>query len=238
MCIRDRDTAPESSDNSNDGSTCEKRDEGSKLNSNTNDESTSESEEKQIEDVLSVSTTSSNSSYDDAVFHSQFKKVLSYADSEVGETIGKKLETPKTWVISVEVEDTGSGIDAPLQESVFEPFVQGDQTLSRQYGGTGLGLSICRQLAHMMKGTMKLDSKVGVGSKFTFTVPLLQTREIVFDEDEAHFEDEFNANSKKNRKVKFKVNSSKRSVNMRKSKSSIDGSSDSNSCLLYTSRCV
>ncbi|BAP71492.1 osmosensing histidine protein kinase SLN1 [Kluyveromyces marxianus] len=171
---------------------------------------------------LSLITTNSSSSYDDAIFHSQFKKVLSSAVSDEEDRPFKEITNPKTWVISIEVEDSGSGIDPSLHESVFEPFVQGDQTLSRQYGGTGLGLSICRQLARMMKGTMKLDSTVGVGSKFTFTVPLLQTKELVLDDNEFHFEDEFNPTSKKNRKVRFKTNSSKRSVQTSKSKSSFD----------------
>ncbi|CCE63121.1 hypothetical protein TPHA_0E00250 [Tetrapisispora phaffii CBS 4417] len=121
------------------------------------------------------------------------------------ELLGVPIPKPKKWVISVDVEDTGPGISPTLQKSVFEPFVQGDQTLSRQYGGTGLGLSICRQLASIMHGTMELDSTTGLGSKFTFTVPLLQERKIIFSETEKAFEDEFNFNSKKNRKVNFKT---------------------------------
>ena len=113
----------------------------------------------------------------------------------------------KTWAIQIEVKDTGPGIEPALQEKVFEPFIQGDQTLSRSYGGTGLGLSICRQLALMMKGTLTLKSTVGVGSTFTFTVPLPQTGEIVVEDHEmAEFcEDEFNPKSRTNRKVSFKT---------------------------------
>ncbi|CAI5758576.1 unnamed protein product [Candida verbasci] len=86
---------------------------------------------------------------------------------------------PKTWVLRVEVIDTGPGIEPALQEKVFEPFVQGDQTLSRNYGGTGLGLSICKQLAKMMNGTLTLKSEIGKGSTFILTLPLPQTGEIV-----------------------------------------------------------
>ncbi|RCK66557.1 hypothetical protein Cantr_03602 [Candida viswanathii] len=78
---------------------------------------------------------------------------------------------PKVWVIQMEVTDTGPGIEPAMQDKVFEPFVQGDQTLSRSYGGTGLGLSICRQLATMMKGTLTLKSTIGKGSTFTLTLP-------------------------------------------------------------------
>lgn len=117
----------------------------------------------------------------------------------------KNIHHPKTWVIQIEVRDTGSGIDPSLQEKVFEPFVQGDQTLSRSYGGTGLGLSICRQLATMMKGTLSVKSAIGKGSTFTLTIPLPQTGEIMIPSEdlESFCDDEFNPNSKLNRKVAF-----------------------------------
>lgn len=119
----------------------------------------------------------------------------------------RKLYVPKSWAIQIEVRDTGSGIEPALQEKVFEPFVQGDQTLSRSYGGTGLGLSICRQLARMMHGTLTLKSSLGKGSTFIFTLPLPQSGEIVVpDEEMDEFSnDEFNPNSKVNRKVAFDI---------------------------------
>lgn len=175
-----------------------------------------EREKASNDDVSSIVSTTT-SSYDNAIFNSQFNKALG-SDDEEGGNLGRPIENPKTWVISIEVEDTGPGIDPSLQESVFHPFVQGDQTLSRQYGGTGLGLSICRQLANMMHGTMKLESKVGVGSKFTFTLPLNQTKEISFADMEFPFEDEFNPESRKNRRVKFSV---AKSIKSRQSTSSV-----------------
>ncbi|RCK66521.1 Histidine protein kinase SLN1 [Candida viswanathii] len=51
----------------------------------------------------------------------------------------RNMYQPKVWVIQMEVTDTGPGIEPAMQDKVFEPFVQGDQTLSRSYGGTGLG---------------------------------------------------------------------------------------------------
>lgn len=119
----------------------------------------------------------------------------------------RKLYFPKSWVVQIEVRDTGSGIEPALQEKVFEPFIQGDQTLSRSYGGTGLGLSICRQLAKMMHGTLTLKSTLGKGSTFIFTLPLPQSGEIVVpDGDMEDFSnDEFNPNSKVNRKVAFDI---------------------------------
>lgn len=117
----------------------------------------------------------------------------------------RKMYKPKTWVIQIKVTDTGSGIEPALQEKVFEPFVQGDQTLSRSYGGTGLGLSICRQLSKMMRGSLTLDSTIGEGSSFTLTLPLPQTGEIVVPPQDLEMfcDDEFNPTAKSNRKVAF-----------------------------------
>lgn len=80
-------------------------------------------------------------------------------------------------IFEFEVEDTGPGIPEAQQQRVFEPFMQGDLGLSKKYGGTGLGLSICSQLAGLMKGSVKLSSQVGVGSKFTMQIPLVFTKE-------------------------------------------------------------
>ncbi|CCE72929.1 Piso0_000534 [Millerozyma farinosa CBS 7064] len=117
----------------------------------------------------------------------------------------RRLYQPRKWAIQIEVTDTGPGIEPDLQEKVFDPFTQGDQTLSRSYGGTGLGLSICRQLATMMKGTLTLKSAIGEGSTFTLTIPLLQSGEIeVKDENMVSFcDDIFNPNAASNKKVTF-----------------------------------
>ncbi|EED19216.1 sensor histidine kinase/response regulator TcsB/Sln1, putative [Talaromyces stipitatus ATCC 10500] len=84
----------------------------------------------------------------------------------------------RTLAFSFEVEDTGPGIPAHLQQRVFEPFMQGDLGLNRKYGGTGLGLSICSQLARLMGGTIHLDSTVGKGSTFRVDVPLKYLKEM------------------------------------------------------------
>ena len=83
----------------------------------------------------------------------------------------------KTLIFEFEVQDSGPGIPESQQQRVFEPFMQGDLGLSKKYGGTGLGLSICSQLASLMKGSIQLQSEVGVGSKFTMRIPLVFTKE-------------------------------------------------------------
>jgi signal transduction histidine kinase len=69
-----------------------------------------------------------------------------------------------------DIADTGIGIPKDRQQQIFEPFVQVDGSSTRRYGGTGLGLAIASQLTHLMGGKIWLDSEVGRGTTFSFTV--------------------------------------------------------------------
>ena len=73
--------------------------------------------------------------------------------------------------IEFAVKDTGIGISKESKLSIFEAFQQGDGSASRKYGGTGLGLSICKDLTELLGGNLSLESRLGKGSTFCFSIP-------------------------------------------------------------------
>jgi signal transduction histidine kinase/DNA-binding response OmpR family regulator len=75
------------------------------------------------------------------------------------------------------VSDTGIGVAPEKQRLIFDPFTQADTSTTRQYGGTGLGLTISTRLVAMMGGKIWLESEVGRGSQFHFTVNLTTSEE-------------------------------------------------------------
>jgi CheY-like chemotaxis protein len=88
------------------------------------------------------------------------------------ESITAKTNTYDT--ISIDVKDTGIGIPKNKQHFLFTPFIQADDDITRKFGGTGLGLSISQEIITAMGSEIKLDSEVGEGSTFYFTLKLKQ----------------------------------------------------------------
>jgi len=75
-------------------------------------------------------------------------------------------------MLRFEVSDTGIGVAADRLEAIFDPFTQSDVTVGRRFGGSGLGLAICRRLVDRLGGEIGVDSRLGEGSRFWFTMPL------------------------------------------------------------------
>jgi signal transduction histidine kinase len=76
--------------------------------------------------------------------------------------------------IAISIADTGIGIPPEKLASIFEPFVQIDQRLTRAHEGVGLGLAISRDLARGMEGNLVASSTPGHGSVFTLTLPCVR----------------------------------------------------------------
>jgi len=93
--------------------------------------------------------------------------------TEQGEVVVSVKTQPRTEgeaYLHLAVRDTGVGIPAQKQEAIFRAFEQADCSTTRKYGGSGLGLTISRRLVEMLGGRMWVDSAVGVGSTFHFTI--------------------------------------------------------------------
>ncbi len=73
--------------------------------------------------------------------------------------------------VKIDVIDTGIGIRQEVLSRLFQPFVQGDASVSQKFGGTGLGLAISRHIAQMLGGILTVRSVFGAGSTFSLTVP-------------------------------------------------------------------
>jgi CheY-like chemotaxis protein len=96
----------------------------------------------------------------------------------VGLLVSPLTEGEGSVMLKFAVRDTGIGIPPVVQERLFQPFAQADTSVARQFGGTGLGLSICKRLVELMGGRIWIESEVGRGSTFHFTVCLPLAKEL------------------------------------------------------------
>jgi len=108
-----------------------------------------------------------------------------------GGQIGLEIKTNEQLeLIHLTVWDTGIGISAADMDRLFEPFVQVDARLARNYEGTGLGLALVRHLVELHGGSITLDSQLGEGSRFTVTLPWQKYLETQLTPEEMQTADE------------------------------------------------
>ena len=93
-------------------------------------------------------------------------------EGEIVVTVSAHGEREGQPLVRFTVRDTGIGIAPEVQSTIFEEFTQADSSITRKYGGTGLGLAISRRLTGIMGGMLELESTIGVGSTFFFTLPM------------------------------------------------------------------
>ena len=97
--------------------------------------------------------------------------------TDAGEVVIKATATDGSFHLSV--RDTGPGISAADQAKLFQEFQQADNAITRKKGGTGLGLAISKRIVEMHGGKIWVESQVGQGSTFSFTVPVRVERQVV-----------------------------------------------------------
>jgi signal transduction histidine kinase/CheY-like chemotaxis protein/HPt (histidine-containing phosphotransfer) domain-containing protein len=91
-------------------------------------------------------------------------------EGEVKVCVSSSKKTDKISEIHFEIKDTGVGIAKEQLGKLFQPFTQVDASTTREYGGTGLGLAISKHLAELMGGKVWVESEIGKGSSFHFTI--------------------------------------------------------------------
>src|SRR6204780_1267755 len=96
--------------------------------------------------------------------------------TDAGEVVIKVAAPDDTFHLSV--CDTGPGISAADQAKLFQEFQQADNAITRKKGGTGLGLAISKRIIEMHGGKIWVESQVGRGSTFSFTLPVVVERQV------------------------------------------------------------
>lgn len=84
----------------------------------------------------------------------------------------KRQQTITETVIELIISDNGIGIPSQKLNKIFEPFEQSDDDVARKYGGTGLGLNIVKRIVDLMNGSIEVESKLTVGTRFSIKIPL------------------------------------------------------------------
>jgi signal transduction histidine kinase/ActR/RegA family two-component response regulator len=107
------------------------------------------------------------------IFWNLLKNAIKFTPDGGTITVRSRVQPAETdRTVTVEVEDTGIGIDAAAIDRVFDAFEQGDRHITRQFGGIGLGLAISKAIAESHKGTLTAQSAgLGHGSTFRLTLP-------------------------------------------------------------------
>lgn len=92
------------------------------------------------------------------------------SEGEIVFSVETVVHNDRSVALKFSINDTGIGIEESQIKALFQPFTQADVSTTRLYGGTGLGLTICQRIISLMGSEIKVKSKVGEGSEFSFLV--------------------------------------------------------------------
>jgi signal transduction histidine kinase/CheY-like chemotaxis protein len=107
------------------------------------------------------------------ILHNLISNAIAFTSAgEVVVRITRLEDVDKQLVLQCDVQDTGAGIAPELQATMFEAFTQADTSNTRRHGGLGMGLAIAQQLISKMGGKISFRSRIGEGTRFTFTMKL------------------------------------------------------------------
>ncbi|TGC09395.1 ATP-binding protein [Methanolobus halotolerans] len=112
------------------------------------------------------------------IFYNLISNAIKFTPDNGCITVGAEVLNE---VVHVIVKDTGIGISPEDVDKLFQPFRQIDSSYIRKYDGTGLGLALVKKLVEMQGGTIQVESEVGRGSKFVFTIPELKIIDLLDD---------------------------------------------------------
>ncbi len=114
------------------------------------------------------------------VINNLLNNALKFTSSgHVGFDVYKTGQNGRNVELTFFVIDTGIGMSAADKDKLFKSFTQVDGSTTREYGGTGLGLYVCKKIVELMGGNIEVESEVGKGSTFIFTVNMKVEQEIV-----------------------------------------------------------
>jgi two-component system sensor histidine kinase ChiS len=107
------------------------------------------------------------------ILHNLVDNGIKFTENGRVEISARVAELPKMGKgMEITISDSGIGIEKKNITRIFESFEQGDGSITRQYGGTGLGLAITKQLVELHGGEIRVESIIGIGSRFIFTLPI------------------------------------------------------------------
>ncbi len=144
------------------------------------------------------------------IFHNLVGNSIKFTESgsiKIGGEIQSDNKTLMIYII-----DTGIGIPKEKQNDIFKSFEQVDASTERQYGGTGIGLSITKQLVELHGGKIWVESELGKGSVFCFTLPMADGKSIPVEREEIRVESKYDFVKTENDLLpKQKINGEKQS---------------------------